>query len=496
MSKEAEAVVVGDGLASDPVTQQRSWKSYVWDTFDKPAEERKFLFKLDAAILTFTCLGYFSRFLDQANINNAYVSGMKEDLNMLGNQYNYATTLWTVGYIIGEIPSNLILTKVRPSIWIPALELVWSTLTICTCRVTTVNQLYGLRFLVGLAEAGFFPGILYMLGSWYGRDELAKRSVIFHVSGSIATMFSGYLMSAVIGLGGRHGYAGWQWLFIIDGVISFPIALLTFFFLPDQPHNTRAWYLNARDKEIALERVKRIGRASKEGFSKEKLVKIFSRWHIWVFPLMTVFGGGAGGIGQPMFSFYLKASKHPKYTISQINNYPTATAAVMVVAELLYSWISDGPLNGKRWPVMVFASIFQQVIWISLLVWDIPKGWLWFCYIVMQQGIALVPLNLIWVNEVCSDDMEERALVLAVVNTIQYTQSAWLPLLIWKVTDAPQYKKGFPTAIAFTAVVTGVIFLIRHLANRENRRKKELEDRLSPGLESNSNASEDVVVPK
>jgi len=69
------------------------------------------------------------------------------------------------------------------------------------------------------------------------------------------------------------------------------------------------------------------------------------------------FGGGAGGIGQPMFSLYLKASKHPKYTVSQINTYPTTTAAVMVVAELLYSWISDGPLRGKRWPVMVFAAV-------------------------------------------------------------------------------------------------------------------------------------------
>jgi ACS family pantothenate transporter-like MFS transporter len=96
-------------------------------------------------------------------------------------------------------------------------------------------------------------------------------------------------------------------LFIIDGVISLPIAVLTFFFLPDQPHNTRVWYLNARvscrrplvvlqtfvlitpqDKEIALQRVQRIGRASREGFSKDKILKIFSRWHIWVFPLMTV----------------------------------------------------------------------------------------------------------------------------------------------------------------------------------------------------------------
>ena len=73
---------------------------------------------------------------------------------MLGNQYNYAVTLWTVGYIIGEIPSNLVLTKIRPSIWIPTLELIWTILTMCLSRVTSVHQLYALRFFIGLAEAG------------------------------------------------------------------------------------------------------------------------------------------------------------------------------------------------------------------------------------------------------------------------------------------------------------------------------------------------------
>lgn len=72
-----------------------------------------------------------------------------------------------------------------------------------------------------------------------------------------------------------------------------------------------------------------------------------------------------------------------------------------------------------------------------------------------------------WANEVCSDDNEERALVVAVINTIQYAQSAWLQLLIWKQTDSPRYKKGFPTAIAFSFVVIGIIFLIRYLAKRE-----------------------------
>ena len=225
---------------------QRTWKSYVWDTFDKSTEERKFLFKLDAALLTFASLGYFIKYLDQSNINNAFVSGMKEDLGLYKNQLNYMQTAWTVGYVIGEVPSNILLTRFRPSLWIPTMEVLWSVLTMCLSRCTNAKQMYAIRFLVGLAESTFYPGMQYIIGSWYRKDELAKRSCIFHTSSAIATMISGYLMAAVYHLGGRGGLKGWQWLFIIDGIISLPIAIAGFFVLPDVPEICRAPYLSKK----------------------------------------------------------------------------------------------------------------------------------------------------------------------------------------------------------------------------------------------------------
>ncbi|EXJ80605.1 hypothetical protein A1O3_06888 [Capronia epimyces CBS 606.96] len=473
MSKGVEPTVEPYDQGSNIQSQaepQRTWKGYIWDTFDKSAEERRFLFKLDLGLLTFSCLGYFIKFLDQANLNNAFVSGMKEDLSMLGNQYNYAVTIWTVGYILGEIPSNLLLTRIRPSIWIPSCQLVWTVLTMCLSRVTNVHQLYALRFLIGLAEAGYFPGVLYMIGSWYGKDEIAKRSCIFHVSGGIATMFSGYLMTAVISLGGTGGLKGWQWLFIMDGVISLPIAFASFFMFPDLPYNCRAWYLNEHDRILGKKRMERIGRVARQPFTKQKVLNIFSRWHIWVMPLLTIFGGGAGAVGQPIFAFYLKAHKHPKYTIPQINNYPTITAAIQIVATLLYAYISDGPLNGRRWPVMLFSATISPVFWISLAVWNISEGWRWACYILSGQVLAIVPLTLTWANEICSDDNEERALVVATINTFQYVIGAWLPLVIWKQTEAPRYKKGFISAVVFSFIVIGLLLLIKFLADRDQKK--------------------------
>lgn len=103
----AEVAVVYRGNDTDSSSEDgypKTWRSYIWDTLDKPKEERRFLLKLDSVILTFACLGYFIKNLNQININNAYVSGMKEDLNMYGNELNYMQTLWTVGYVIGEVP--------------------------------------------------------------------------------------------------------------------------------------------------------------------------------------------------------------------------------------------------------------------------------------------------------------------------------------------------------------------------------------------------------
>jgi hypothetical protein len=120
---------------------QRKWKSYIWDTFDKSPEERKFLFKLDAALLAYASLGYFIKYLDQSNINNAFVSGMKEDLGLYKNQLKYMQTAWTVGYVIGEIPSNILLTRIRPSRWIPTMEIIWSVLTMCLSRCSNAKQM-------------------------------------------------------------------------------------------------------------------------------------------------------------------------------------------------------------------------------------------------------------------------------------------------------------------------------------------------------------------
>ncbi|OCT50064.1 Pantothenate transporter liz1 [Cladophialophora carrionii] len=404
---------------SDPIQAKpkRKWQSYIWDTLDKSPEERRLLFKLDAAVLTFATLGYFIKYLDQININNAFVSGMKEDLGLYKNQLNYMQTCWTVGYVIGE----------------------------------------------------------YIIGSWYRRDELAKRSCIFHTASAIGSMFSGYLMAAVYHLGGKGGYRGWQWLFIVDGIISLPIAISGFFLLPDVPEITRAWYFTPEERLFAQKRMQLEGRAQRAPYTKAKFKRIFTSWHIYALAtLYMTFNNAGSGVGQPTFAQYLKDSDNPKYTVGQINTYPTTTYAVQIVSTLAYAWTSDSVFRGARWPPIVFGGVVSIIAYASLAVWDIPTGWHWACYIIAGCGGGLSGLCMAWAHEICSDDNEERAIVVGTMNELAYVFQAWLPLVVWQQVDAPRYHKGFVTSACLAAGMIITSLVIRVLWKRELAKKAKM----------------------
>uniref|UniRef100_A0A0W0GCK8 Putative MFS general substrate transporter n=1 Tax=Moniliophthora roreri TaxID=221103 RepID=A0A0W0GCK8_MONRR len=222
--------MAASSLHSSDTDKSRPLRSYIWDTWDKPPEERKFLHRLDSFLLTYAALSYFSKYLDQQNITNAYVSGMKEDLNLYGNELNYIVTAWTCGYVIGQIPSNLLITRIRPSIWVPTMEVVWSVLTMVLATSKTFTQILVLRFFIGLAESTFYPAIQYVIGSWYKPEELGKRACIFHTASAIGPMFSGFLQTAAYnGLNNVHGLPGWK-LYVLFNNGSGPATAMIFWF--------------------------------------------------------------------------------------------------------------------------------------------------------------------------------------------------------------------------------------------------------------------------
>ncbi|KAG8166384.1 hypothetical protein KVR01_002073 [Diaporthe batatas] len=436
-------------LSDDSSGKKAPWWSYFWDYEPtRTAEERKFVKKLDVSLLTILCFGYFIKNLDQTNITNAYISGMKEDLSMDSNQLNLIDVAWTTGYVIGQLPSQFILTKVRPSIWIPSCELVWTILTFCLAATNNSNQVIAIRFLVGLVESIFYPAAHFLIGSWYKPSELGKRACIFHASSAAAGMFSGYLQAAVYtGLNGTLNLAGWKWLFLMDGFISLPICLAGYFMIPDLPENTRAFYLTDDDAVLARKRMDSIGRAPRRKLGWSILKRVFTRWHVWGLTLLYI------ATGWPVTSVI-----------------PTAQSAVQLVSTVSFSILSD--YLRSRPAVMSISTFFGFFTSLLLAIWSIPAGLKWFSFFASRISVAYGPLSMTWANEICGADAEERAVVLGIMNAAGYAFNAWLPLLTYPVLDAPRFRKGFIyTTITFVAqaVITWTIWWL----SRRDRKKEE-----------------------
>lgn len=150
-------------------------------------------------------------------------------------------------------------------------------------------------------------------------------------------MFSGYLMASVSHLEGVGGYHGWQWLFIVNTIISLPIAIAGFFFWPDVPEISRAWWLTKGEIALAQKRMALEGRANRAPCTKAKLAKIFSSWHIYMLSLLyTLYINGGGILSQPAFQLWLKIDR--RFSVTDVNLYPTLTAVVQVVTTLAYAW--------------------------------------------------------------------------------------------------------------------------------------------------------------
>ncbi|KAH8586080.1 putative pantothenate transporter liz1 [Bisporella sp. PMI_857] len=462
------SAAVAEPMATKTQPRKSTWKGWLWDTADVSQEERRFLLKARYSPI------------DTSNITNAFVSGMKEDLNLYGNEYNWIVVSWTVGYIIGQWPSNFILTRVPAHIWIPFLELGWTVFTFALAGAKSYEALLGIRFVVGLFEAGYWPALYYILGSWYNKRELGKRNGILQSAVSIAPIFSGFLQAGIYNsLNGHAGLPGWRWLFIINGIISLPVAVVAFFFLPDTPNTAKpTWVFTARDIEIAKERMALAGRAAEgKPYTFKGILGYLTSWKTLLFTLIFMMQPFTF---QPSTSFVFwlkahnKAGKPLVYTVAQINEYPTIGNAFNAAYSLLTVWISDGPLKGRRWPTIIFGNLVSIVIFTLLAVTPVfgPFSHRAPLYIVCQIGGTAVPLTMAWMSELLSDNAEQRAFTAAAMNTLQYTFLAWVPLVWFQQVHQPNVTPGNRGAAVVAGLTVIVFTIIAVLAHREKIQKK------------------------
>ncbi|KAJ4856476.1 major facilitator superfamily domain-containing protein [Trichoderma breve] len=229
----------GEGYGQDP---QRT-----------AAMTKRVLFKIDTRVMPALALLLLCSFLDRTNVGNAKILGLEADLGITDKQYSQGLAVFYATYIACELPSNLVLKKVSPRIWLPSLTVAWGIITMCLGFVRSFGSFAAVRALLGIAEGGLFPGIVLYLSSMYTRGELALRIGIFYTSASLSGAFGGLLARGLSAIGPRGGLEGWRWIFIIEGLLTIVSGLIAFVALPNGVAS--AGFLSTEERDFAAERL-------------------------------------------------------------------------------------------------------------------------------------------------------------------------------------------------------------------------------------------------
>lgn len=432
-----------------------TWKKiigFIWDPIFLPPSERKYLAKIDLFIFIYAIFACFIKYLDQTNINNAYVSGMKEDLNMYGsNDYNLLTTFFNIGYLSFSIPMAILLKYIRPSILLPASELAWTIVVMCMATVKKKQTVFGLRLLQGILEANSFPGLNTVIGEFYGGEGIAKRMFMLNATSSIASMFAGYIQAGVYTtMNGRYGLPGWKWVFLVDGFISIPVSFIGFYCLPDFPQTSRAPWMTKKDRQFALARAKAMKKVKPDPLTLRNFWEIFKSWKLWAF-LGTYLTISIGSNSTSYFALYLKSLQ--KYSVQQINLIPTAGYAIQFLTMFLTSAVSD--YTGNRAAMITFCGTMGFTSCLLLSIWNIPFGLKMFAFLLGYMGSSQ-SIFTSWFYNFFSDEPLLKTINIGLGNTCVYAFNGFLPLGIYKTKDAPHYPLGYKISAMF--YVIGIIF--------------------------------------
>ncbi|KAM0751874.1 MFS general substrate transporter [Meredithblackwellia eburnea MCA 4105] len=213
---------------------------------DRARMERKLVWKLD---LRFSILivVYILNYIDRNNASAARLKGFEADLKLKGNEYPTLLSILYVGYILMQVPSNMLLQKTgRPSLYLPVCVIIWGGISALTAVTHNFVGALLTRFFLGFVEAAFFPGAVYLLSRWYTKKELGLRTAILFCGSLISNSFGPAMAAGILGtMEGKRGIRAWRWLFIIEGSLTMFIAFIAMAMLPDFPENSRRGFSDA-----------------------------------------------------------------------------------------------------------------------------------------------------------------------------------------------------------------------------------------------------------
>ncbi|KAI5118011.1 hypothetical protein M0805_008110 [Coniferiporia weirii] len=423
---------------------------------DESAEidEKRLLRKIDWALLPWLSVLYLLSFLDRSSIGNAKLYGMEADLHITDAQYLVCLSVYYVPYALFEVPSNIFIKRLRPSIWLSTIMLLWGIMMTVQGLVHNYGGLFALRWMLGVFEAGFFPGAAYCLSCWYKRNELGFRFAIFNCANQLSGAFGGLLAAAISNMDGLGGKPAWAWIFILEGLVTVVAAIACFFLVQDFPDTAR--FLSSRERAFVIRRLQADDQfsASGEDMRWRNVWKSLVDWKTWMGTLLLM----SPFLSPPQLGF----------SATPANLLTVPVYIVACVCTLSVGFMADR--LGRRGYFNMFLYVVAALGYI-ILVFSRDGALSYFAVFLVAVGIfPTVPHPVsAWVSNNVEGSYKRSVTIAAIISfgNIQGAVSS----NVYRERDTPWYTLGHGVMLAYIGIgfVSAIAFHV--LLRRENARR-------------------------
>ena len=416
-------------------------------------DERATYRKVTWRLMPFLFVCYVFAYVDRVNVGFAKLQ-MQQDLSMSDAVYGIGAGIFFLGYFIFEIPANMMMQRLGARLWLGPIMILWGLVAACTMFVRSATSFYVLRFVLGIVESGFFPGVILYLTYWYTRQHRAKMVAAFMtaipLSGVLAGPISGAILARASDAGGLRA---WQWLFLLEGIPSILAGAVAIFFLDDNP--SRAKWLTSGERGLLLERLHEEEDAKRSGGEfRHRLMDAFKSGQVWLL-CIVYFGFVMANYG---LWFWLPQmikdtlTKDP-WKIGLVSVIPWATSAIVMV---VYAHHSD--VTGERRWHLALAGILGCVAFSASRLPGIP-GALGLAAIVLAAIAVMCGQSTFWALPTSILSGSAAAGGIAWINSVGNLAGYVSPFIVGHILDATGSMTLALLVVSASCLISGLVVL-------------------------------------
>ncbi|KAI1859166.1 uncharacterized protein JN550_012179 [Neoarthrinium moseri] len=439
--------------------------------------EARVMRKADVWLVGFYSLVYIFRVIDSANYSNAAIinlengTGIKKQLGLDPTQWAWTLSIFSYSYLIFEPPNTLLLKTFKPSRWMFVLILGWG---ISACSSAAVKDFKGMmcaRFAIGLAEAGFFPSVLYhVMAFWYKPEELPQRIAIFYSVGQLSSALSGLLAYAIGFMDGLQGLSGWRWLFLIEGLPAIALAFVALFWLPDYPETTK--FLTQTERSFLKDRLAKTAPTGRKGHwdfaSLRVLFKDRSFYTFSVFWICHGIGGFGVGYALPTVVYELGFTTTSKSQLMNVPPYVSAFLFLNTVGFFLHKKIIR--------PWTTAGAIESTIVVCYIILVTVSNAVVKYVCLVIAVSCAGSAYPVIWPERIRAIEGTVAAGIgIGWTNAMAQFGGIVGPH-VYNTVFGPTYRVSYTICLSFLIVAITAILLSWYLVKRKDARNGRVTD--------------------